>query len=147
MNTSMKELAVKKLEDQYKSLKTNDKYINAVKLEVTDALKKFCEQSPEFAQAVIQGGTLCLKASVKRQKGNKLSDLAAYADAARFFFPGCALKCEFTLYLCGGTDQQRFQADEIGGMQEKNTSKTTNKGIEPAKAVQSAVVLDLFDLL
>ena len=136
----MKDMALKKLDSEYKALKSSDRYVVAVKDEVTDALKRFCEQSPEFAQAVMQGGKLedCLKAAIRQKKGNKLSDLAAYADAARFYFPGCALKCEFTLYLCGGNDQQRFQADEMGEL-------TEVRG--PNQSRPDTVVLDLFDLL
>lgn len=134
-----KELAINKLEQEYQALGRRSKYVNAVKAEVTHALKSFCRQSEEFAQAVLQGGSLgdCLEASVRQVAGDRLSDLTAYADAARFFFPGCALEGAFTLHLCGGEDREDFRTNETGGMVPE----------APTPVGGEAVVLDLFDLM
>lgn len=55
---------------------------------VKEALKSFCEQSEEFAQAVVQGGDFadCMSA-VAKDVGSSISDLEAFKKAVRFYFP------------------------------------------------------------
>lgn len=65
---------------------------------IADIICKFCEQSPEFAQKVLDdknGLTGCL-ASLKFQQ-HYLSDLDAYTQAARYFFPEAIVECTMTI--------------------------------------------------
>ena len=65
------------------------------------ALEDFCRQDAEFAQAVVQGGSVedCVK-TVLKGVGGSLSDLEAYKRAAAFFFPGCVVTMKLTIAMC-----------------------------------------------
>lgn len=67
---------------------------------VVAALEDFCRQDAEFAQAVVQGGSVedCVK-TVLKGVGNGVSDLEAYKRAAEFFFPGCVVEMKPTIYM------------------------------------------------
>ena len=61
---------------------------------VAEAIKDFCRQSDEFAQAVVQGGDFpaCMS-TVAKGAGDALSDLEAYRRAVSFYFPGAWWTC------------------------------------------------------
>lgn len=69
---------------------------------VLAALKDFCLQDEEFAQAIAQGGSFdqCMKA-VAKGVGNAISDLDAYKKAVQFYFPGAKIKMQMTIDLIG----------------------------------------------
>lgn len=93
------EQAVKKLEAE-KGSGSYDRYANAMKEAVCEALDGFCRQDAEFAQAVVQGGAFadCMKA-VAKHCGNALSDLEAFRRAVRFYCPGADVKFHMTVSL------------------------------------------------
>lgn len=68
-------------------------------------LTDFCRQNSEFAQAVVQGGSVadCAAEVAKGVKrvGNVgiISDLDAYRRAARFYFPGCEVEMTMKIYM------------------------------------------------
>lgn len=70
--------------------------------EVLEIIKYFCTQEPEFAQAVVQGGTFakCMKEVASGVDG-KISDLDAYKKAVQFYFPGAAVNMQLTIDLIG----------------------------------------------
>lgn len=75
---------------------------------VCTVLKDFSMQDEEFAQAVVQGGTLadCMK-QVAAGVGNSISDIDAYKKAVQFYFPGAEIKVQMSIDLIGkarGTD-------------------------------------------
>lgn len=92
--------AVKKLEDEKKHVKGQKE--RAVKGAVIAAVKDFCVQDEEFAQAVVQGGTFeeCMK-KVAAGTGNAISDLDAYKKAVQFYFPGAEVRMQLTIDLIG----------------------------------------------
>lgn len=92
--------AAARLEDECKSGKF-DKYGNAMKSAVKDALKEFARQDDEFAQAIAQGGSFtdCMAAVAKKIKNNSISDLDAYSAAAEFYFPGSKVKFQMRIEL------------------------------------------------
>lgn len=69
---------------------------------VAEALKDFCRQDEEFAQAVAQGGSFkdCMIA-VAKGVGQSISDLDAYKKAVQFFFPGAEIRMQMTIDLIG----------------------------------------------
>ena len=69
---------------------------------VLAAIKDFCKQDAEFAQAVVQGGTFaeCMK-RVAVGVGNSISDLEAYSKAVQFYFPGAKVQMALTIDLIG----------------------------------------------
>lgn len=73
---------------------------------VYSAIKDFCVQDEEFAQAVVQGGTFgeCMK-KVAAGVGNSISDLEAYKKAVQFYFPGAEVKMQLTIDLIGSEAQ------------------------------------------
>lgn len=92
--------AVKKLDDEKKDVKGQKEI--AMKGAVLAAVKDFCVQDEEFAQAVVQGGTFseCMK-KVAAGVGNSISDLDAYKKAVQFYFPGAEVKMQLTIDLIG----------------------------------------------
>ena len=94
------EAAEKRLDDESKNGKF-DKYGNAMKSAVKDALKEFARQDDEFAQAIAQGGSFtdCMAAVAKRIKSGSISDLDAYSAAAEFYFPGSKVKFQMRIEL------------------------------------------------
>ena len=94
------EEAEKKLEEGKRA--KLDRYGEAMKKAVGDALLSFARQDEEFAQAVCQGGDFsdCMAAVSKAVKGGSISDLDAYTEAVRFYFPGAGIKWSMTIDLC-----------------------------------------------
>lgn len=76
---------------------------------VVAALEDFCRQDGEFAQAVVQGGSVeeCIK-TVLKGAGNSLSDLEAYKRAAAFYFPGCVVTMKLSIAM---SEHDAGQAD------------------------------------
>ncbi|MBQ9695584.1 MAG: hypothetical protein IJV58_04060 [Oscillospiraceae bacterium] len=80
-----------------------------------DSLRIFCEQEPEFAQAIEQSGKSfqqcldTLAAAVKAAKhGNvaSLSDNATFSKAVEFYFPGAKVHCDMRIDLIGDADRE-----------------------------------------
>lgn len=80
-----------------------DRYGEAMKKDVADALREFVQQDEEFAQAVVEGGTFeeCMKDIAGHIKGGSISDMEAFGAAVRFFFPGAKIRVEMTIDLIG----------------------------------------------
>ena len=96
----MKSQAIQKIDAELKTYK-GDKYGNAMKSYIAGALKEFCDQNDEFAQAVVQGGTFedCMKAVAGKVKGGSISDLDACKAAAEFYFPGSVVEFHMTIRM------------------------------------------------
>ena len=92
--------AVNKLTDEQKKV-TGSKE-RAMSTAVFTAIKDFCLQESEFAQAVVQGGSFadCMK-KVASGVGSSISDLEAYKKAVQFYFPGAEVKMQLTIDLIG----------------------------------------------
>ena len=109
--------AIKKLETELKNAKLSKKG-SAVKSAVIDALKLFCNQNSEFAQAVEQSTKNvgdCIENTVKNC-GNSISDLEVYKKAVKFYFPGADVKCQLTIDLGDGgfsNEPQKVQRVEL----------------------------------
>ena len=94
--------AIEKLNKEEEAFK-GDRYGQCIYKAVAAALRDFCEQDDEFAQAVVQTDrTLsdCVK-EVTKGVGNVLSDLDAYRRAAKFYFSTADVKFIMQLDLCG----------------------------------------------
>jgi hypothetical protein len=71
---------------------------------VADALKEFCRQNAEFAQAVLQSDKTvgeCVESTVKNCEG-ALSDLEVYRRAVQFYFDGADVHMKLTVDLGDG---------------------------------------------
>ena len=96
--------AKEKLEVE-KTAGSYDRYADAMKDAVCEALDGFCRQDAEFAQAVVQGGTFadCMRV-VAKSCGSSISDLEAFRRAVRFYFPGADVKFHMTVNLCADVE-------------------------------------------
>lgn len=92
--------AVKKLTEERTNVK--GQIATAMAPAVFDTLKKFCLQEPEFAQAVVQGGSFgdCMKA-VAKGVSTSISDIEAYRKAVQFYFPGAKIHFQMDIDLVG----------------------------------------------
>ena len=97
---------------------------------VMDAIKEFCKQEPEFAQAVVQAGTFadCMK-KVAAGTGNAISDLEAYKKAVQFYFPGAVVNMQLTIDLVGAD----ADANELSGISEQLTALEAESVAEKPK--------------
>ncbi len=88
-----------------------DKYGEVMKADVGAALKEFCRQDAEFAQAVAQGGSFadCMNAVAKGVKGSAISDMKAFGLAVEFYFPGAGIDVKMTIDLCASVKAQEPQ--------------------------------------
>lgn len=98
--------AVAKLEKEKGSV-TGQKE-KAMASAVLTAMKDFCVQDEEFAQAIVQGGSFanCMQA-VAKGVGNSISDLDAYKKAVQFYFPGAKVKMQLSVDLIGDAAKKR----------------------------------------
>lgn len=73
----------------------------AVYRPVADALKSFCRQDNEFAQAVVQ----CEKTlsdcctEIVKDVGSAISDIDVYHRAVQFYFPGAEIEMNMKIQL------------------------------------------------
>ena len=106
--------AIQKLDAGVKA--SLDRYGNAMKTAVRDALADFCRQDAEFAQAVVQGGSFedCMKAVGGGVKGGAISDLEAYRRAVQFYFKGADIKMTMTINLCASVEGAAADTAETG---------------------------------
>lgn len=115
--------ALEKLDKEQKAVNGQKEKVMAGP--VLAAIKDFCKQEEEFAQAVVQGSTFadCMKA-VAQGVGNAISDIDAYKKAVQFYFPGAKVQMQLSIDLIGDA--------------EKDTTPVE-------KSQQSAMVLSLED--
>lgn len=90
------------------------------------ALADFCIQEPEFAQAIVQGGSFgdCMKA-VAKGVGSSISDAEAYAKAARFYFPGSRVKVVMEIDLIGDAGDETANGAHCAPLQKPEPEKLT----------------------
>lgn len=98
----MTEKAIEKIRKELAAYK-GDRYGNVMKAEIASALERLCRLEPEFAQAVLEGGSFdgCMKAVTKAIKGNSISDIDAYCAAAGYYFPGCKVSMTLSISMSG----------------------------------------------
>lgn len=91
--------ALQKIEQGLKEC-GKDRRVRIMAGPVAEALKDFCRQSDEFAQAVVQGGDFpaCM-AAVAKGAGDALSDLEAYRRAVSFYFPGALVDMHLSIHM------------------------------------------------
>lgn len=79
------------------------KYQRAVAPKTAKALMQFCEQEPEFEQAIEQSGVdfQCCLDKVIKGVGESISDLEVYTKAAKFYFSTATVHFRMTIDLSG----------------------------------------------
>lgn len=89
--------------DTYFSEKLKGDKQKAIASAVREALESFCDQEPEFEQAIEQSGKTfqeCLD-SVVDKCGRCLSDIEAYRRAVKFYFSTATVSFHMTIDLSG----------------------------------------------
>jgi hypothetical protein len=79
------------------------KYQRAVAPKTAKALMQFCEQEPEFEQAIEQSGVdfQCCLDKVIKGVGESISDLEVCTKAAKFYFSTATVHFRMTIDLSG----------------------------------------------
>ncbi len=111
----MKDQAIKKLEDEYKSAGKLSKCGAVVAKPILDALTQFCRQNSEFAQAVLQSGKDlkdCIESTVKGVSGKGISDIEVYRRAVAFYFEGATVSFVMNIDLGDGGFSNSTSAQE-----------------------------------
>ncbi len=105
------EKALEKLDRQTAEGAKAGRHAAVMAAPVAEALKDFCRQDGEFAQAVVQGGSFkdCME-KVAEKCGSALSDLEAYRRAVRFYFPGAQVRFRMELDLVGDAGESAGQS-------------------------------------
>ena len=108
----MRERAIEKLDREFQSGKY-DRHGQVMKRSVLNAMKEFCEQDEEFAQAVVQGDSFegCMKA-VAQGVGSAISDLEAYRKAVQFYFPTAEVRFQMKIDLVPHDTEDEPTAEE-----------------------------------
>ena len=109
----MEEKAIEKLENEFKQAGKMSAKGQAVAETVLNALKEFCRQNSEFAQAVVQCDKPlkeCIEYTVKECKSS-ISDNELYRRAAQFYFPTAEVHVTLTIDL-GDNGFSNKQAEE-----------------------------------
>lgn len=94
------------IEDAQEKIKTSGekklgRYENAVNSAVAAALCEFCEQSEEFARAIVESDETyddCLK-SICKGLEKSISDFDLYTKAVQFWFPGAIVEYKMTIRM------------------------------------------------
>ncbi|MBR6995315.1 MAG: hypothetical protein IKH96_04765 [Ruminococcus sp.] len=89
--------------EQYFGEKIKGRKEEAIASAVREALESFCDQEPEFEQAIEQSGKTfqdCLK-EVVNGCGSCLSDIEAYRRAVKFYFSTATVSFRMTIDLSG----------------------------------------------
>lgn len=93
-------------------LMIKDRKAAAMAESVREAIRSFCGQNREFAEAVEQGGSFdeCMTAICKGV-GDSISDIEAYRRAAAFFFKGAEVRMEMRIELPGDEEDKGMILD------------------------------------
>lgn len=89
----------------------------AVLTAVKKTLLDFAAQEAEFAQAIVQGGSLsdCINAVLKGV-GGSISDLEVYKRAVAFYFPGADVRFSMEIDLAPAAAQSDNKPDKPKGL-------------------------------
>ena len=109
-----RQLAADKLNKEYEKFE-GDRYEVRLKEKVLNALLDFIKQDNEFAQAVKQGGNFadCMKAVKNGIKDNYISDIDAYREAVKFYFPGADISFTMTIKVDTHEDEMIEAAPNV----------------------------------
>ena len=112
----MNEYTQQALDKVRENPKVTDRHYSIIKDSVVNALESFINQDDEFAQAVVQGGTMkeMFEAVCKKIGGKQgISDLEVYQSAVEFFFPGAKVEFSMHIDLCGSVREKQTERTSI----------------------------------
>lgn len=133
------------MEKAYFQYLGNDKIGKLIAKPTADALWCFCEQEPEFAQAVEQSGKDfddCIK-EISRGLGASCSDFTVFKKAVQFYFPGATISYDMLIHLSGtveAKEKKPYKKPEVIPPPPVSASK-------PSASASKKLTLNLDDLL
>ena len=161
---SNKDKAIKRLKDESKQGKY-DRYGNAVKSAVLEALEDFIGQDEEFAQAIVEkdGSFEGCVAAVVKGCGSSISDIEVYHRAVGYYFPGATVRFKMEIDLVGSAAEEPKkkgkkkanvqECEKDAGYEAKKTSEATASDGSPGgeggsgETVKKKISLSLADFL
>lgn len=93
-----------KIENEALDAKSREGKHTAFSRPMINAMVEFCEQEPELAQAVEQSDKnfgACLDYVARQAEKGVLSDLKAYKEMVKFYFPTADITMKMTVNLSG----------------------------------------------
>ena len=112
----MNEYTQQALDKVRENPKVTDRHYSIIRYGVSAALESFIKQDNEFAQAVVQGGTMKeMYEAVCKKIGSKngVSDFEVYQSAVEFFFPGAKIEFHMTIDLCGSVREKQTERTSL----------------------------------
>ena len=112
----MNEYTQRALDKVKEDPKVTDRHYSIIKDGVIAALESFIKQDDEFAQAVVQGGTMKeMFETVCKKIGSRsgVSDLEVYQAAVEFFFSGARIEFHMTIDLCGSVRENKTERTSL----------------------------------
>lgn len=94
---------------EYFGPKINGRIEVAIAPSVAEALASFCNQEPEFEQAIFQSGKTfqdCLS-SISKGVGNSISDIEVYGRAVKFYFETATVSFHMSIDLSGSNGAEK----------------------------------------
>lgn len=93
-----------KIENEALSAKSREGKHSSFSRAMIDAMSEFCEQEPELAQAVEQSDKnfgACLDYVARQAEKGVLSDLKAYKEMVKYYFPTADVTMKMNVNLSG----------------------------------------------
>ena len=112
----MNEYTQQALDKVRENPKVTERHYSIIRYGVSAALESFIKQDNEFAQAVVQGGTMKeMYEAVCKKIGSKngVSDFEVYQSAVEFFFPGAKIEFHMTIDLCGSVREKQTERTSL----------------------------------
>lgn len=112
----MNEYTQKALDKVKEDAKISDRHFGIIKDNIIAALEIFIKQDDEFAQAVVQGGTMKeMFEKVCKYIGSRtgVSDFEVYQAAVEFFFAGAKIEFHMTIDLCGSVRENKTERTSL----------------------------------
>ena len=109
-----KSQAIEKLNKEEQAFQ-GDRKAQVIYRPVASALRDFCAQDDEFAQAIVESDkTLsdCCK-KIMEKTGNAVSDLEVYKRAVQFYFSTADIEMTMRINLCGNLTPERHTGKVI----------------------------------
>ena len=133
------------MEKAYFQYHGNDQIGKVIAKPTADALWSFCEQEPEFAQAVEQSEKSfdeCIK-EISSGLGRACSDLTVFTKAVQFYFSGATVSYNMTINMSGSVEpaeKKPYKKPEV-------ISAPPVSAPKPSASASKKLTLNLDDLL
>ena len=142
------------MDKSYFSYRGSNRKGSAIAGPTASALKKFCDQEPEFSQAIEQSGktfTECIDEVASKLAGYA-SDIEVYTKAVQFYFQTATINVEMTINTAGTVEEAAEKLKAITDLNTKENEDIKERAEKAKKSTQveekpKSLKLSLDDLL